>query len=72
MTKNFEKQVPRQPKRDETAAVVAAKHGVSDRYVRMVMSGDRENQAILDDCIEYRQRKNLLMHEVLKLVPFKS
>ena len=41
-----------QKKRDDLAAVVSGIHSVTEGYVRMVVRGDRENDAILKT---YRQ-----------------
>ena len=57
-------------KRDEVAAIVAAIHGVTPRYVRFVREGKRTNHAIMESLIEYKQRKNLLIEEVKRIVSF--
>jgi hypothetical protein len=57
---------------------VATKHGVTMRYARMVITGERSNDGILEDymsmkeitdCIEHIQ-DNPLMEAVLAAVPF--
>lgn len=50
----------------ETAQVV----GVSQRYVQMVLKGDRENDKIVEVAMAITEGKNLLLDEVKKLVPF--
>ncbi len=55
-------------KRDEAASVVAKLHNVSDRYVRMVINGDRENQAILYSYFDYIEGKNALIEKIKTLI----
>jgi hypothetical protein len=54
--------------KDDTTRVVADIHGVSDRYVRMVRAGDREDEEILSTSIEYQQGKSRLIQHLKKLV----
>lgn len=49
---------------------VADKHGVSARYVYMVLSGERENEQILSDYLAIYQSTNLLLEAVKKAIPF--
>lgn len=58
--------------RDDTARIVAESHGVSQRYVRMVRSGERDNDDIMESLIEYKQGKNKLLKHLEKLVPITS
>ena len=55
-------------KRRDVATLVAAIHGVSVRYVRYVMAGDRDNEAILASCMEIIEQDNLLLDAVRKAV----
>jgi len=58
--------------RDDTARIVAELHGVSQRYVAMVRSGERDNDDIMESLIEYQQGKNKLIKHLEKLVPITS
>lgn len=71
--------------RDNSTAMiakqVASKWGVSRRYVYMIISGDRNNDAILDDFMELyevqkkideRYRKNTLTEIVEQLIPLEN
>lgn len=55
---------------EEIVEIIASKHGVSDRYVRMVISGERNNELIFSDYMFYKQEHNLLLNAVKNLVPF--
>lgn len=70
MEEKFNNQYPPQKRNDETARVVAGMYGVSERYVRMVMDGERDNDEILAACIEYKNGKNLLVEAVRSMIPF--
>lgn len=56
-------------KRRDVATIVAGLHGVSVRYVRYVLAGDRENQAIMASYMEIVEQDNLLLEAVRKSVP---
>ena len=56
-------------KRRDVAQIVAEMHSVSARYVRYVLAGDRENQAILATYMEIVEQDNLLLEAVRKSVP---
>lgn len=64
------KQAQKRKKNTETAYEIASKFGVTPRYVRMVLNGERDNQAILDAAIIYEEGKNELLEKVKELVPF--
>jgi hypothetical protein len=59
-------------KRSETARLVAQLHGVTPRYVRMVINGERENEEITQTYIDYEQKRNKLIQHLQKLVPITS
>ncbi len=63
-------QSKRDAKRAATVKETAMLVGVSQRYVRMVMAGDRENDKVIEVFMELTEGKNLLLQEVKKLVPF--
>ncbi len=44
--------------------------GVTKRYVRLVINGDRKNQNVLSIYMELQERENLLIQDVKELVPF--
>jgi hypothetical protein len=52
--------------RDDTASIVAQIHGVSAAYVRMVVNGKRENQAILGTYRQFEYKKKLLITQVAR------
>ena len=56
-------------KRRDVAALVADIHKVSARYVRYVIDGDRENEAIMATYMEIVEQDNLLLNAVRKAVP---
>ena len=60
------------PKRSSITRIVADIHGVSARYVNMVRNGERENEAIMETLVEYRQAHSKLIEHLEKLVPIKS
>lgn len=70
MAENPIKQTSKRRKNTETASTIADIAGVTPRYVRMILNGDKDNQAILDAAIIYEEGKNKLLEEVKKLVPF--
>ena len=75
MPKNPLKQVQKRKTAEEVVSIIAQKHSKSNRYVRMVISGERNNPAILEDYITYKQKhksilNNLLVKAVEKAVPF--
>ena len=49
---------------------VAESLGKTPRYIRMVLSGDRENNQVLPLMMEMLERENALLEEVKKLIPF--
>ncbi|SEW02286.1 hypothetical protein SAMN05428988_1348 [Chitinophaga sp. YR573] len=61
-------------KRDNRKAFIvseiADKHGVSTRYVYMVLAGERDNEPILSDYLAVYQSTNLLLAAVKNAVPF--
>lgn len=79
MAKNPLKQTMNRKKPEEITGLLARKHGRSIRYVQMVISGSTEKnynsekaQAILADYLDYQQKHNLLLKEVIRIVPFYS
>ena len=44
--------------------------GVSTSLVQKVLRGERENETVLTVFMELSERKNLLLDEVKKLIPF--
>jgi hypothetical protein len=56
-------------KRRDVATLVARIHGVSDNYVRKVLRGERENEAIFSTYMEIIEQDNLLIEAVRKAVP---
>jgi len=72
MSENPIKQTSKRRKNSETASTVAGIAKVTPAYVRMVMNGDKDNQAILDAAIIYEQGKNELLKKVEELVPFET
>ena len=70
MAKNSEKAIDIRKKRDDTAAIVAQIHHVTDGYVRKVINGERNNDSILSSYIKIKQEKNKLIEAVKELVPF--
>lgn len=65
----MEKTLPNIVKRRDVAALVARIHGVSDNYVRKVLRGERENEAIFSTYMEIIEQDNLLIQAVRKAVP---
>lgn len=61
-------------KRDSRKAFIvkelAEKHGVTTRYVYMVLDGERDSERILSDYLELYQGTNKLLEAVKKAVPF--
>ena len=51
-------------KRDDICNKVALIHGVSPRYVRMIRTGDRDNEAILTTIMDFVEGERKLMEEV--------
>lgn len=65
----------RYPKKRDTirAARVlktATTMGVSQRYVQMVLNGERENSEVMEVFMEISEGEDALLAEVKKLVPF--
>lgn len=57
-------------RRASTVKDTAELMGVSPRQVRRVLCGDQENEKIIEVFMEITERKNMLLEEVKKLVPF--
>jgi hypothetical protein len=61
-------------KRDNRKAFIVAeiadKHGVSTRYVYMVLAGSRDNEQILSDYLAVHESTNLLLAAVKNACPF--
>lgn len=58
----------------EQAAIVqktAKLMGVSKRYVRMVVNGERKNEGVMTCYMEILERDNALLNAVKELIPFK-
>lgn len=55
--------------RRDVARLVAQVHGVSPRYVRMVMAGERTNEEILATYMEMVEQDNLLIQSLATAVP---
>ena len=72
MRKNPTNQYQNRKKRDEVASIIAAIHGVSARYVRMVINGEKQNDQILIDYLNYNVGKNRLIDAIKKEVPFNN
>jgi len=53
----------------EIACIVARIHGVTPRYVRMVVNGERNNDDIMHSYIEYQKGKRKLIEELAMCVP---
>lgn len=72
--KNMAKSYKRDTEQAAIVLKVARIHGVTTRYVKMVIKGDRENEAILADYMEILETgnevENRLKEEIKKLVPF--
>lgn len=56
-------------KRRDVAALVAQIHGVSERYVRYVVAGERENEKIMESYMTIIEQDNKLLQAVRKAVP---
>jgi hypothetical protein len=69
MLKNPIKQQQKRKTQEEVVAILADKYHVSERYVQMVISGDRDHKEILEDYLFYKQEHNLLLQEVKKVIP---
>lgn len=69
MPKNPSKQTSKRKIAEEVVRVLADKHGVTERFVQMVISGEKKNEDILTDYLFYKQEHNLLLQEVKKVVP---
>lgn len=67
--KNMEKTTNKSIKRRDVASLVAGIHKVSARYVRYVINGDRENEAVLGTYMEIVEQDNLLLEAARKAVP---
>lgn len=63
------KPTKKQVKRRDVARLVAQVHGVTPRYVRMVMNGERENEAIMDTFMEIVEQDNMLLEAIQKAAP---
>jgi hypothetical protein len=67
--KNIQKTGNTTVKRKDVARLVAEVHGVSPRYVRMVMNAERENEAIIETYMQIVEQDNALLQAVKKAVP---
>jgi hypothetical protein len=65
----MEKTLPNSIKRRDVATLVARIHGVSERYVRYVIAGERENEEIFSTYMTIIEQDNLLLQAVRKAVP---
>ena len=77
MPKNSSKQQQKRKTPEEVVAILAEKHYVTERFVQMVISGERVQSDILEDYLNYKQQhisllNNLLVKAVEKAVPFYS
>lgn len=63
------KQLPKRKKPEEIVAILADKHGKSERYIQLVISGDRTHEQILEDYLLYKEEHNLLLQAVKKVAP---
>lgn len=70
MSKNPSIQQPKGKKNREVASIVAGIHGVSSRYVRMVMNGDEDNEKVFSTVMQYLEGKNLLIETIKETIPF--
>lgn len=70
MTKKLGKTRPSVKTNDDTASLVAEMHGVSKRYVNMVIEGVRINENILTSYMQIKEGKTILIDAVKKAVPF--
>jgi hypothetical protein len=68
MPKYLTKAKKKVPKGDDTAVLVADMYGVSPRYVRMVICGDRINANILETYMQLKEGKSLLIEAVKQSV----
>lgn len=66
------KQGHKRRKKTETASTIADISGLTPRYVRMVINGERENSAVLDAAIIYEEGRNELIEKIKELVPFET
>ena len=70
MDKYSNKTASRDIIRAATVLETAELTGVSPRHVRRIMAGEQENENVLSTFMEIKERKNLLLQEVKKLIPF--
>lgn len=70
MSKKLEKTRSTVKVNDDTAFLVAEMHGVSKRYVNMVIEGTRVNESILTSYMQIKEGKTILIEAVKKAVPF--
>ncbi|MGQ0738254.1 MAG: hypothetical protein ACT4OJ_04270 [Bacteroidota bacterium] len=70
MSEKLKKQTGRRKPQEEIVSILAEKYSVSERYVQMVISGDKKSEAILEDYVSYKEANNLLLEEVKRVVPF--
>lgn len=70
MVKNSLKQQVNRKTPEEVVQILADKHDVSERYVQMVISGERKSETILADYMFYKQEHNLLLKSIKQAVPF--
>jgi hypothetical protein len=70
MEQNSNKQARRRKPQEEVVSILAKKYQVSERYIQMVISGESNSQDILEDYLEYKQKHNSLLQEVMRISPF--
>jgi predicted transcriptional regulator len=70
MEKKIRKTVKRDVRRAATVLETAEIVGVSQSEVQKVLRADRNNDRVLEVFMELTERKNALLEEVKKLIPF--
>lgn len=68
----MEKTISHDPQRTWIVAKTAAIHGVSKRYVYMVIKGEKENDAVFATYMDLLEGSNDLLKAVEQLVPFST
>lgn len=69
-TQSMDKTLKKAIRRRDVARLVAEIHGVTPRYVRMVINCERDNDAIVETYMEIVEQDNALLDAVRKAVPF--
>ena len=62
--------IKRDTRRAATILDTAEVMGVSPNHVQKILRMDRENDQVVNVFMELTERKNLLIEEVKKLIPF--